>query len=168
MKNLEYLIDSILHQIFKIILNIHKKYEEKTINPSIRIYINKIENRITFKIKIRYYLELLTPEIMKLLGSTKSKITIDENSENVPYLEITELVLIYWNFLNNSYQQNSRVLYIFVPNKWFGQLLDISPNNFIFFKKFDSEFLHIEVWFTDQNSNPLEIEDKINNTLVIN
>ena len=149
MKNLEYLIDSILYQIFKIILNIHKKYEEKTINPSIRIYINKIENRITFKIKIRYYLELLTPE-------------------NVPYLEITELVLIYWNFLNNSYQQNSRVLYIFVPNKWFGQLLDISPNNFIFLKKFDSEFLHIEVWFTDQNSNPLEIEDKINNTLVIN
>ena len=168
MKNLEYLIDSILYQIFKIILNIHKKFEEKTINPSIRIYINKIENRITFKIKIRYYLELLTPEIMKLLGSTKSKITIDENSENVPYLEITELVLIYWNFLNNSYQQNSRVLYIFVPNKWFGQLLDISPNNFIFLKKFDSEFLHIEVWFTDQNSNPLEIEDKINNTLVIN
>ena len=126
------------------------------------IYVNKIENRITFKIKTGYYLELLTPETMKLLGSTKSKITKDENGENVPYLEIL------CNVVNNSYQQNSRVLYTFVPNKSFGQLLDISPKNFIFLKTFDSEFSYIEVWFTDQNSKPLEIEDKINITLVIN
>ena len=115
-----------------------------------------------FEIKTGYYLELLTPETMKLLGSTKSKITKDENGENVPYLEIL------CNVVNNSYQQNSRVLYTFVPNKSFGQLLDISPKNFIFFKTFDAEFSYIEVWFTDQNSNPLEIEDKINITLVIN
>ena len=68
----------------------------------------------------------------------------------------------------NSYQQNSRVSYTFVPNKLFGQLLDILPNNFIFLKTFDSEFSCIEVWFTDQNSKPQEIEYKINITLVIN
>ena len=105
---------------------------------------------------------------MKLLGSTKSKITKDKNGENVPHLEITEAVLIHCNIVNNDYQQDSRVLYTFVPNKSFGQLLDISPKNFIFLKTFDSEFSYIEVWFTDQNSKPLEIEDKINITLVIN
>ena len=77
----------------------------------------------------------------------------------MPHLEITEVVLIYYNIVNNDYQQNSRVLYTFVPNKSFGQLLDISPKNFIFLKTFDSEFSNIEVWFTDQNSKPLEIED---------
>ena len=86
----------------------------------------------------------------------------------MPHLEITEVVLIHCNIVNNDYQQDSRVLYTFVPNKSFGQLLDISPKNFIFLKTFDSEFSYIEVWFTDQNSKPLEIEDKINITLVIN
>ena len=105
---------------------------------------------------------------MKLLVSTKSKITKNENGENSPYLEIIEVVLIHCNVVNNSYQQNSRVLYTFLPNKSFGQLLDISPESFIFLKTFGSEFLYIEVWFTYQNSNPLEIEDKINITLVIN
>ena len=106
---------------------------------------------------------------MKLLGSTKSKITKDKkNGENVPYLEITEVVLIHCNIVNNSYEQNSRVLYTFVPNKSFSQLLYISPENLIFLKTFDSEFLYIEVSLTDQNSNPLEIEDKISITLVIN
>ena len=76
----------------------------KTGNSSIKIYIKKIENRITFKIKTEYYLELLTPETVKLLGSTKSKITKDKNGENVPYLEITEIVLIYYNAVNNSGQ----------------------------------------------------------------
>ena len=129
-------------------------------NPSIKIYVNKIGNRITFEIKTGFYLELLIPETMK--------ITKDKNDEHFPYLEITEVVLIHCNVVNNSYQQNSRVLYTFVPNKSFGQLLDISPENFIYLKTFDSEFSYIEVWFTDQNSNPLEIEDKINITLVIN
>ena len=114
------------------------------------IYVNKIENRITFKIKTRYYLELLTPEIMKLLGSTKSKITKNENGENVTHLEITEVVLILCNIANNNFQ-DSRVLYKFVPNKSFGKLLDITPKSFIFLKTFNSEFSYIEVWFTDQN-----------------
>ena len=99
---------------------------------------------------------------MKLFASTKSKITTDKNGENLLYLENTEEVLTHCNNINNSCQQNSRVLYTFVPNKYFGQLLDISPESFIFLKTFDSEFFYLEVWFTDQNSNPLETEDKIN------
>ena len=105
---------------------------------------------------------------MKLLGSTKSKTTKHENGENLPYLEVTEVVLIHWNVVNNSYQQHSSVLYTFVSNKSFGHLSDILPENFIFLKTFDSEFSYIAVWFTDSNSNPLEIEHKINITLVIN
>ena len=137
-------------------------------NPSIEIWVNKTENRITFKIKIGYYLELLTPETMKLLEDTKRKIAKDENGENVPYLEITEAVLIQCNIVNNSYQQDSRVLYTFVPDKLFGQLLGISSKNFIFLKTFNPEFWYIVVWFTDQNSKPLEIEDNIKITFVIN
>ena len=89
-----------------------KNHETFTDNPSIRIYINKIENRITFKIKKGYYLELLTPKTIKLLGSTQSKITKVENSENRSRLEITEVVLIHCNIVNNDYQKDSRVLYI--------------------------------------------------------
>ena len=132
----------------------------KTVNPSIRIYMNVIENRIMFKINTGYYLQLSTPETMKLLGSTKSKITKDESAENVPYLEITEAVLIHCKVVNNSYQQNSRALYTFVPNKSFGQLLNISHKNFIFLKTFDSEISYIKVWFTDQNSKSLEMKIK--------
>ena len=106
-----------------------------------------------FKIKTAYYLELLTPETMKLLGSTKSKITKHENGENVAHLEITEVVLVHCNIVNNKYQQNSGALYTFVPNKSFGQLLDISPKNLIFLKACNSEFSYIEVWFTDQILN---------------
>ena len=85
-------------------------YETVTNNPSIRIYINKIENRITFKMKTRCYLEIRTPETMKLLGSTKSKITKDENGGNVSSLEITEILLIHWNIVNNNRQQDSIVV----------------------------------------------------------
>ena len=96
------------------------------------ICANIIENRITFKIKTGFYLEPLTHETMKLLESTKGKITKNENDENVPRLKITEVVLIHCNIVNNDYQQDSRVLCKFVPNKSFGQLLDMSPKNFIF------------------------------------
>ena len=123
----------------RFIINLSKKYlkylikhETVTDNPSLMIYVNKIENRITFNIKIGYHLELLTPETMKLLRSTKSKITKDENGENVPHLEITEVVSIHWNIVSNDYQQHSRILYTFVPNKSFDQLLDNSPKKFIF------------------------------------
>ena len=105
---------------------------------------------------------------MKLLGSTKSKMATDRTGENILYLEITEVVLIHCNVVNNSYLQKSTVLYTFVPNTSFGQLLHVSPKNFIILETFDSEFSCIEVWLTDQNPNLLEIEDKINITLIIN
>ena len=96
------------------------------------IYVNKIENRITFKIKNGYYLELLTPETMKLLGSPESKITKDKNSENVPHLEVVELVLVYCNLVNNDYKQDSRILYTFVPNKPFGSFRISRNQNFVY------------------------------------
>ena len=132
--------------------------------------MNKIENRITFKIKkYIYYLKLLTPLTMKLLRSTKSKIPIkDENAESVHNLEIAEVVLVCCNVVKNDYQHDSRVLYTFAPNTSFGQLLDISSKNFIFLRTCNSEFSCIGVWCTDQNSNPLETEEKINATSVIN
>ena len=141
-----------------------KKYGENIDNPSIKLYVNKIENRITFKIKTGYYLELLTPETVKLLGNTKNKIAKDKNGESIPHFEITEVVLVHCNIVNNDYRQYSRVLYTFVPNKPFGSLLEISPTNHIFLKTFNSEFQTIEVCFTDQNSQPLEIEDNKFNT----
>ena len=144
-----------------------KKHSESVDNPSIRMYINKNENRITFKIKNGYYLELLTSKTMKLLGSTESKITKHKNGENLPHLEVAELVLVHCNFVNNDYQQDSRILYTFVPNKSFGSLLEISPTNHVFLKTFNSDFQEVKIWFTDQTSKPLELEDKINITLII-
>ena len=144
-----------------------KKHSESVNNPSIRMYINRIENRIKFKIKNGYYLELLTPETMKLLGSTESKIIKDKNGENVSHLEIVELVLVHCNLVNNDYQQDSRILYIFVPNKTFGSLLEILPTNQVFLKTSNSEFQEVRIWFADQTSKPLELEDKINITLII-
>ena len=114
-----------------------------------------------------YSLELLIKETMKLLESTKNKITKDKNGENVPHLEITEVVLVHCNMVNNDYQHDLRVLYTSVPNKSFGSLLDISPSNHIFVKTFNSEYDTIVVWFTDQNSKLLETEDRINLTMVI-
>ena len=146
--------------MFKISLNKSLKTWDSTDNLLIRIYLNKIENRITFKIKTGYYLEVLTPETEKLLGSTKSKINKDENGENVLHLETTEVVLIHCNIVNNSCQQNSRVLFTFVPNKSFSQLVDIRPRIWYLQKLLVQNF--------NQNSKPLEIEDKINTTLFIN
>ena len=104
---------------------------------------------------------------MKLLGSTESKINNDQNGENVPHSEVAELVLVRCNLVNNDYQQNSRILYRFVPNKPFGSLLEISPPNYILLKTFNSEFQEIKVWLTHQTSKPLEVEDKINLTLIV-
>ena len=122
------------------------------------IYVNKIQNRITFRIKNGFSLQPLTPETVKLLGSTGNKITKDKNSENVPHLEITEVVLIHCNIVNNEYRQYSRVFYTFVQKKPFGSLLEISLTNHMFLKTFNSEF---------QMSKLLEMEDRINLTLVI-
>ena len=122
-----------IQDYFEYIFKKHGEKSNKNNKPSVKIYINKIENRITFKIKNGYSLELLTKETMKLLGSTKNKITKDKNEKNVPHLEITEVVLVHCNIVNNDYQQDSRLLDTFIPNKSFGSLLDISPSNHIFY-----------------------------------
>ena len=115
MKNLNYQMGHIqyliLNKYFEYIL---KKRSENVDNPSIRTFVNKIENRITFTIKSGHYLELLTPETMKLLGSTEKKITKDKNSENMPHLEVVELVLVHCNLLImniNKIQEYSILLY---------------------------------------------------------
>ena len=100
-----------------------KKHETLSENPSIQIYANKIKNRIIFKIKTGYTLELLTPETMKLLGSTAKVVDKDKNGENVPKLESVEVVLVHCNLVKNDYQHPSKVLFTFVPNKKFGQLI---------------------------------------------
>ena len=123
MKNFNYLMDHI-YQIFKIILNIYLKTWRK--DCSIRIYINKIENKITFKINPGYYLERLMSQTIKLLGSTKRKTTKNENGENLPNLEIMEVILVHCNIANNNYQKNSRIFHTFVPNNSFGDFLDVS------------------------------------------
>ena len=104
---------------------------------------------------------------MKLFGSTVSKNNKDKNGEDVPHLEVAELVLVHCNLVNNDYQQDSRILFTFVPNKTFGSLLEISPTNYVFLKTFNSEFQEIKKWFTDETSKPLKVEDKINITLII-
>ena len=143
-------------------------YSISDIQDYFEYILKKHSDRITFKIKSGYYVDLLTPETMKLLVSTESKITKNKNDENVPHLEVAELVLFHCNLVNNDYQQDSRTLYTFVPNKTFGSLLEISPTSHVFLKIFNSEFQEIKVWFTDQTRKPLEVEDKINVTLIIN
>ena len=124
-----------IQDYFKYIL---KKHGQNTEKLSVQIYVNKIENRVTLKIKNGYSLKLLTPETMKLLGNTENEITKDKDGENVPHLEITEVILVHCNIVNSDYQQDSRVLYTFVSNKPFRSLLEISPAN-IFLKTFNSE-----------------------------
>ena len=126
-----------------------KKHETIDENAPILIYANTINNRIVFKIKSRYKLELLSKETMKLLGSTKDIIDADKNSENVPKLENVEVVLAHCNLVNNVYQQHSRVLFTFVPTKQYGQSISISPHTLVFLKTMNTDFSEIEIWFTD-------------------
>ena len=109
-----------------------KKHETIAETVPILIYANTINNRIVFKIKTRYKLELLSEETMKLLGSMSNIINVDKNSENLPRLENVEVVLVHCNLVNNSYQQHSRVLFTFVTNKQYGQLISISPHSLVF------------------------------------
>ena len=129
--------------------------------------MNKIKNRIVFKIKTGYKLELLSEDTMQLLGSSKKDIDQNKDGEIVPRLETVEVVLVHCSLVNNSYQQESKVLFTFVPNKKFGQLITITPHSPTMLKTTNAEFSFIEIWFTDQNNRPLEIEDNVNITLII-
>ena len=145
-----------------------KKHETIGENAQILIYANTINNRIVFKIKSGYKLELLSKETMKLLLSTKDITDEDKNKENVPRLENVEVVLVHCNLVNNSYQQHLRVLFTFVPTKIYDRLISISPHSLVFLKTMNTDFSEIEIWFTDQNNNALEIEDTVNISLIIN
>ena len=126
-----------------------KKKKTLTENRPVQIYPNKIKNRIVFKIKTGYKLEILSLEKMKLLGSA------------------AEVAKVHCNLVNNNYQQTSKVLFTFVLNKQFGQLINIAPHSLTMLGTTNTEFSFIKVWFTDQNSEPLEIEDNVNLTLII-
>ena len=152
--------------IFKIIF---KKYESTIKNNEespILIYPNEAKSRIVFKIKIGYKLELLSKEAQKLLGDGPV-IDKDKNGKNVPQLDPVEYVLLHRNLVRNQYLQNSKLLYEFVPDKRFGQLISVKPPVFIQFKISDTLFDYIEIWFTDQNNKSLQVEDKVSVTLLI-
>ena len=144
-----------------------KKHETIAGVSPVLIYVNEINNRIVFKIKSGYKLKLLSKETMKLLGSMSNSIDKDKNSELVPKLESVNLVLVHCNLVNNSYQQSPKVLFTLVPNKKYGQLITVSPHLLIMLKTVNIEFSFIEIWFTDQDSRLLEIEDSVNISLII-
>ena len=114
-----------------------------------------------------YKVELLTSEKMRLWGSAKKGVHKDQDRENVRKLESVEVVLVHCNLAKNDYQHTSKVLFTFVPNKQFGQLINISPDTLTMMKTVNTEFSSVEGWFTDQASKALEIEDNINLTLII-
>ena len=150
------------------IKHIIKKHETLTTIPPIYIYINRINNRLVFKIKDGYKQELQTPETMKLFGSTKTLVDKTKNGEKVPGLEVVEVVLVQCNLVENQYQQMSEVLYTFTPNKSYAYLLNVEPSNLVFLKTYDTEFDEIIITFANQNVRPLEREDKVNLALLIN
>ena len=144
-----------------------KNNETLAENLPVQIYQNKIKNRIVFKIKNGYKVKLLTPETMRLLGSTKRGVDKDKDDENVLKLESAEVALVQCNLTKNDYQYTSKVLFAFVPNKQFGQLINISLHSLTMMNTVNTEFSSVEVWFTDQASKALEIEDNVNLTLII-
>ena len=147
---------------FELIIKNHKTLTE---NQPVQIYPHKIKNRIVFKIKTGYKLELLTLETIKLLGSAKKDVDKDKDRENVPKLESFEVVLVHCSLVKNDYQHTSKVT--FVPNKQFGQLINISPHSLTMMNTVNTEFSSVEVWFMDQVSKALEVEDNVNLTVII-
>ena len=153
-----------IQDYFEYIIKKHKTIAD---NPPVQIYMNKIKNRIVFKIKTGYKLELLIKKTMQLLGSSKKDTDQNKDGEIMPRLETVKVVLVHCNLVNNSYQQASKVSITFAPNKQFGQLIAISTQSPTMLKTTNAEFSSIEIWFTDQNNRPLEIEDNVNITRII-
>ena len=120
-----------------------KKYETLTENPPVQIYPNKIKNRIVFKVKTGYKLELLSSKTMKLLRSRNEDVDQDKDGEDVPKLESVKVVLVHCNLVTNNYQQESKALFTFVPNKQFGQLINISPHSLKMLNTTNTENFHL-------------------------
>ena len=126
-----------IHDYFEFIIRKHETLAE---NPPVQIYPNKIKNRIVFSVKTRYKLELLSLETMKLLGSTKKDVDQDKDGEHVPKLESVEVVSVNCNLVNNNYQQASKLLLTFLPNKQFRQLINIAQHSLIMLNTTKTEF----------------------------
>ena len=139
-----------------------KKHETIADNSPLQIHVNKIKNRIVFEIKTGYKLELLSSETMKLLGSARKDVNQDKDDENVQKLKSVEVALVHCNLVNNNYQQPSKALFIFVPNKQFGQLTTMATHSLTILKTTDPEFQSIRLLFLDQNNRLFEIEDNVN------
>ena len=155
-----------IQDCFEYIIKKHETITD-TANPPVEIDVNEIKNRIVFKKKTGYKLELLTEKTMQLFGRSKKVIDKNKNGELVPKLETVEVVLVHCNLVNNNYQQSSKVLFTFVTNKRFGQLITITPHSPTTLQTTIAEFSFIEIWFTNQDNRPLEIEDNVNITLII-
>ena len=160
--NGSYSIDDIQDYFESII----KKHETLTEDPPVEIYPYKIKNRIVFKIKTGYKSKLLIPE-MRLLGSTKKVVDKDKNGENVPKLGSVEVILVHCNLVKNDYQHSSNVLFSFVLNKQFEQLINISQQSLIMMNTVNTKFSFVEFWLTNRASKALEMEDSVNLTLII-
>ena len=154
---------------FETFLKMIQKHESTIKNDEespILIYPNEVKNRIVFKIKTGYKLDLLTKGTQKLLGD-EAVIDKNKNRKNVPQLDQVGYVLLHCYLVQNDYLQNSKLLYEFVLDKKFGQLISVKPPVFIQCKTSDTLFDYIEIWFTDQNNKYLQIEDKVSVTLII-
>ena len=136
-------------------------------NPPLQIYVTKIKNRIVFKIKTGYKLELLFPETVRQLGSSKKDVDQVKDGEDIPKLESVEVLLVHCDLFSNNYQQASEALFTFVPNKHFGQIITIAPHSLKISNTTNTEFSLIEVWFTDQKSKQLETKDNANREQII-
>ena len=148
------------------IIQKHENTIKNNEESPVLIYPNAVKNRIVFKIKTGYKLELLSKETQKLLGDGPV-IDKNKNSNNVPQLDQVEYILLQCNLVRNQYLRNSKLLYEFVPDKKFGQLISLKPPVFIQCKTSDTLFDYIEIWFADQNNKSLQIEDKVSVTLII-
>ena len=132
-------------------------------NSPILIYPNKIKNRAVFKIKTGYKLEFLSNEAMALLGDGPI-INKNKDGDNLPEIEQVHSVLVHCNVVQNNYQQHSKLLYTFIPDKQYGQLLVFEPKALISLKTVDSVF---NIWFTDQDNRSLQMEDNVNISLTV-
>ena len=145
--------------------HITKKHEALTTTPPIYVYIDRINNRLVFKMKGGYMLELQTPETIKLFRSTKKLIYKAKIGENVPSLEVAEVDAVHCNLVDNQYHQKIEVLCTFTLSKSYAYLLIVEARNLVFLKTHNNEPHEIIITFTDQNGRPLEIQDKVNLTL---
>ena len=145
-----------------------KNRETLTTIPPILVYINKVNNRLMFIIKDAYKLELQTPETMELFHSLKRLRDKIKNEKILSSFDVVEVVVDQCNLLDNQYQQTSEVLYTVTPNKSYAYLLNVEPSKLVFLKTYNTEFNEIITTFIDKNGRPLEIEGKVNLTLLFN